>query len=145
MTINCLVKLTINPSSSIKLPLIELEIGLNPIDIKFSKQKIVEILDFTTSCIKHNENMLKTLLDKATKKVHHDQEMKMKPLCEYYTRFYLEEITRKDKDKHSKEKEKGKENMDYLFDNCGVEELYEWSMGPIKEKVQQMREKEMKK
>jgi hypothetical protein len=76
-----MVKLIINPSSNTKLPLIELEINLDAIDIKFSKQKIVEVLDFTTSCIKHNEVMLKTLLDKATKKVNHDQEQKMRPLC----------------------------------------------------------------
>lgn len=32
-----------------------------------------------------------------------------------------------------------------MFDNCAIEDLYEWSMGPIKETVQYMREKELKK
>lgn len=69
ININSMVKLKINPSSLFNAPLIELEISLQPINIKFSQLKIVEVLDFTTSCIKHNEIMLKTLLEKATKKI----------------------------------------------------------------------------
>lgn len=41
ININSMVKLKINPSSHFNTPLIELEIGLDPIDIKFSQQKIV--------------------------------------------------------------------------------------------------------
>lgn len=62
LSINCGVKLTVNPASNHKLPLVDIDINLEPININFSKQKIVEVLDFTTSCIKHNEIMLKTLL-----------------------------------------------------------------------------------
>lgn len=71
--ISSTVKLKINPVSYTTLPLFELSIELEPINIKFSKQKIVETLDFTTSCIKYNEIMLKSLLDKALKKLTHDQ------------------------------------------------------------------------
>jgi len=62
VSINCGVKLTVNPALNHKLPLIDISIDLQPININFSKQKIVQVLDFTTSCIKHNEIMLKTLL-----------------------------------------------------------------------------------
>ena len=73
ININSIVKLKINPSSHFKTPLLELEIDLDPINIKFSKQKIIEVLDFTTSCIRHNEVMLKSLLEKAVKKVTAEQ------------------------------------------------------------------------
>ena len=79
--ISSTVKLKINPVSFTTLPLFELNIELEPINIKFSKQKMVETLDFTTSCIKYNEIMLKSLLDKALKKLTNDQEKKYKPIC----------------------------------------------------------------
>lgn len=41
ININSIVKLKINPASYFKSPLLELEIDLDPINIKFSKQKIV--------------------------------------------------------------------------------------------------------
>ena len=41
ININSMVKLKINPSSLFNEPLIELEISLQPINIKFSQLKIV--------------------------------------------------------------------------------------------------------
>lgn len=66
-TINSTIKMKINGPTA---PGAQFEIGIDlaPISIAFSKAKMVELLDFTTSCIRYNESMLRTLLDKALKK-----------------------------------------------------------------------------
>ena len=81
ININSKVMMKLNPSTLLSAPLYEVSIGLEPINIKFSKEKIIEVLDFTTSCVKHNEIMLKSLLDKALKKINHEKEKILRPIC----------------------------------------------------------------
>jgi hypothetical protein len=139
LKINCLVKMTINPASQHKLPLVELDISLDPINISFSKQKIVEVLDFTSACLRHNQLMLQTLLQKAIKKKDLEQEKKMRPLCASYVRSLLSKENKKGK------KENKEEDYSAMLNSVPIESLYEWSMEPIKAKVQELREKELKK
>ena len=54
------------------------------------------MLDFTTAVIKHNEIMLKTLLDKATKKPNQEMEKKMTPICCRFVNDVIDKEMNKD-------------------------------------------------
>jgi hypothetical protein len=87
--LSSVLKMKINPVGAVNRPLYEVEVNLEPIDIAFSREKIVQFLDFTSSCIKYNEIMVKTLMEKAMKKVSKDEESKYKAVCIRYVQLIL--------------------------------------------------------
>jgi len=54
-------------------------------------------LNFTSSCIKYNEIIVKTLMEKAIKKVNKDDENKYKGVCTQFVQHILNKEPIKDK------------------------------------------------